>query len=442
MTVPSALRPLLRFGTGVAIQIEGPKGNESLQVAAVRVRPSGARLLANYVVEDFLNQPAGVWGTEYAAFLKKHGVPQVAATVLLPRSETILRVVNLPGVSDKDLANAIQFQLDGLHPYREEDVVTSWTRLPATESVLVGIARRDVVERYVTAFAEAGIKVAGFTVSPAVLYSALRLFQAQSANEVLAVEATPNGAVEIYAESSAKPLLSSLFAVDAERAAALASAEMRFEHAPQPVSFEQLVGVTPPLPFAAALTAACPRLSLPVNLLPEAMRQSSSLISWVPSVALGLVTLVIAGVLLAYPRIDENRERAALSAELDKVQPLVARVNNIDKQIADTEKRTVQLDTFRKRARADMDVLSELTKLLPPPAWLNLLELNERLVNIGGEAEQAAPLLRTLDGSPLFVSSEFAMPPVRTAGGEGRIPGEAFRIRTNREGPALAGAQK
>ncbi len=47
MGVPSVLRPLLRFGTGVAIQVTGPKGAEALDIAAVRVRPSGSKLLPN-----------------------------------------------------------------------------------------------------------------------------------------------------------------------------------------------------------------------------------------------------------------------------------------------------------------------------------------------------------------------------------------------------------
>jgi Tfp pilus assembly protein PilN len=437
MAVPAFLRPLLRFGTGVAIEIDGPKGSESLQIAVVRVRPSGASLLAHYTVEDFLNQPAGVWGAEYAAFLKKLGIPHVAATVLLPRSEVILRLLALPGVGDKDLANAIQFQMDGLHPYREEDVVTSWSRLPETDSVLVGIARREPVERYLTAFAEAGIKVRSFSTSAAVLHSALRLFGNPAYAEVLATRETADGGVEIYAESPVKPLLSSLFALPPDRAVALASAELRFAQPPQPMSFEALVGTAPALPFAAGLTAACPRLALPLNLLPESMRQSTSLMAWVPSAALAAVVLLLAGALFAYPRIDENRERRALGEELTKIQPMVTRANDFDRQIADAQKRTAQLDTFRKRAKADMDVLAELTKLLPPPAWLNLLELTERQVVISGEADQAAPLLRVLDESPLFVSSEFNLPPIRIAGGDGRRAGEAFRIRVNRDGPAL-----
>jgi len=68
--IPAALKPWMAFGNGVGIHISGPKGTESLHISAVRVRPSGARVLGGFTVEDFPHQPAGVWGTDYAAFLR------------------------------------------------------------------------------------------------------------------------------------------------------------------------------------------------------------------------------------------------------------------------------------------------------------------------------------------------------------------------------------
>jgi hypothetical protein len=82
---------------------------------------------------------------------------------------------------------------------------------------------------------------------------------------------------------------------------------------------------------------------------------------------------------------------------------------------------------MRTRTKSDMDVLGEMTRILAPPAWLNLLEITRTQVTIGGETLQAAPLLQTIDASPLFQGTEFVIPPSRAANGE------AFRIRTTRE---------
>ena len=424
--IPASLKKFAAIGSGAGLEIAGPRGGESLRVSAVRVRPSGARILGGFAIEDFEHQPAAAWGADYAAFLGKLGLRHVAANVVLPRHEVIVRLLSMPGVSGADLDGAIQFQLDGLHPYNEDDVVSSWTRLENPDAVLVAIVRGEVVQRYATLFAEAGIKIAGFTCSAAVTYSALRLFGRTPPAELLAYEAGESG-VEIYGESPSKPVYSATFNLDLERAAALAAAELRLESAPPIRTLHELLGADPALPYAAALASACPRLCLPLNLLPVEQRQTSSPMVWVPSTALAALVLMAAGATTALPGFETRRYMGEMNAEIAKVQPAVARATALDREIASTRQRTVLLDSFRGRSKADMDALAEMTRLLAPPSWVTSLDLNGQQVVVSGETDQAAPLLKTIDASPQFESSEFISPPVRTAAGEN------FRIRTNRE---------
>src|SRR4051812_29469974 len=101
--IPAEIRKWLAFGSGIGIQIAGPHGSESLHIAAARVRPNGARLLDRFTISDFPHRPAGAWGTDYNAFVRKLDLRYVAATVLLPRQDVIVRQLTLPGVSDRDL---------------------------------------------------------------------------------------------------------------------------------------------------------------------------------------------------------------------------------------------------------------------------------------------------------------------------------------------------
>ena len=435
--IPAGLRKWSAIGSGVGLEIAGPRGNESLRITAVRVRPTGARVLGGFTVEDFQHQPAAAWGADYAAFLGKLGIRHVAANVVLPRHDVILRQLSLPGVSGKDMAGAIQFQLDGLHPYSEEDVVSSWARLEHSSTVMVAIVRKDIVERYATLFAEAGVKIAGFTCSAAMTYSALRLFGGTPPAEVLAYEAAEND-VEIYGESPAKPVFSAVFnsrpeSGDLERAVGQVSAELRLESAPPVRTLSEMVGADPALPYAAALASACPRSFLPLNLLPLEQRQTSSPMVWVPSMALAVLVLLAAGATTALPSFENRRYLREIDAEMAKVQPAVARAAAIDRDVDLTRKRTVLLDAFRARNKADIDVLAEMTRLLPPPSWLTSLELNGQQVAVTGETDQAAVLLKAIDASPQFESSEFVSPPVRST------TGELFRIRTTREASRKGG---
>ena len=78
----------------------------------------------------FRNSPPASGEPITPAFLRKLGMRHVAATVVLPRQDVIVRPLVLPGVSDKDLDSAVRFQMDGLHPYNDDDVYSSWVRLP------------------------------------------------------------------------------------------------------------------------------------------------------------------------------------------------------------------------------------------------------------------------------------------------------------------------
>jgi hypothetical protein len=431
--IPAGIRKFLAFGSGVGIEITGARGAETLRISAVRVRPNGARVLGGFSIEDAAHQPAAEWGQIYSAFIKKLGLKYAVAAVLLPREDVILRQVNVPGVSDKDLPAAIGFQMDGLHPYAEEDVVSSWARLPGTSTVLVAIARRAALERYSEWFAEAGIKVASFTCAPAVIYSARRLFASAPPPPVLAMQHADdgNGRVEMYGESPSHPLFSAAFQASPERAIALACAELRLDPAVYTLSetrsFHALLGAEPPMPFAAALASACPRLFLPLNLLPAERRASSSRALWIPTAVAGGLALIAAAALAAYPVIEDKRYLRSLNVEIEKVTPRALTAAKLDKDIETARQRTFLLDQVKRRTKADIDILGETTRILPPPIWLNMLEITRTQVNFAGETDQAAPLLKQIDASPFFEASEFSMQPMRTA------TGEMFRIRSNRE---------
>lgn len=424
--IPAEIKKWLAFGTGIGIEIAGPHGAETLYIAAVRVRPNGARLIGRLIISNFPDQPAGVWGTEYNAFLRKHGLQQTIATVLLPRQDVIVRQLSMVGVSDRDLSAAVQYQIEGLHPYSEDDVAASWARLGRSSAVLVAIARRAAIDRYADWFGEAGIKIGAFSCSAAAIYSALRTFGETPASEILA-SVEIDGHREFYGESPARPIFSASFPAREPRAAALACAELRIDPATEPCALDQLVSAEPALPYAAALASACPRLALPLNLLPVERRDYSPRRLWILPALLSAIVVALAIALWMLPGFERQRYLNSLNREIALVQPRAERAARLEREAATLRDRTLLLDGFRQRAKSDMDVLAEMTKIMAPPTWLNSLEVTRTQVIAGGETDQAAPLLKIIDASPLFESSEFSMPPVRTQGGE------MFRIRTNRE---------
>jgi hypothetical protein len=64
--IPESLKKILAFGSGVGIEITGPRGAETLRISAVKVRPTGARVLGGFSIENAAQQPAAEWGQAYS----------------------------------------------------------------------------------------------------------------------------------------------------------------------------------------------------------------------------------------------------------------------------------------------------------------------------------------------------------------------------------------
>ena len=345
------------------------------------------------------------------------------------------------GVTDDDLAAAINLQIDSLHPFAEDDIASCYARIGKTASVLVGITRLEVMERYANLFTEAGIKITSFTFSAAAIYSALRILSMPPAGFVTLHPA--DGQLEVYGESESRPIFSTTFD-HSDRAVTQAVSELRLDPHTEPIALEQLLpkpAVFPPnhdpesaafgqhsLPYAIAVASACPWLSISANLLPVEQRKTSSRIRLIPTFALAAMLLVFVSALAAYSSYENARYLNRLQSEMKRLEPQAQRVAAAENLIATTRNRTQLLDDFRRRSKADLDALNELTRLLAPPTFLTGLEIRRNGAQITGETEQAAPLIQIIDNSPLFVGSEFSMAPTRVLGGE------VFSIKTSREG--------
>ena len=423
---PSGLR-YLAFGTAVGIEI----GRRDLHAAIIRARPSGATVVSTLHIAEFRTRPPKEWGTEYHHWLREHGEKHLPATVVLPRWEAIVRQAAMPGVTPKDMSSAVGYQIDSLHPYGDAEVAHGYS-LTGPGAVVVGMIRDSSLETYVHLFQDAGIPVAGFTFSASCIYGALRLFGSAPKN-FAAWREDEDGAVEVYGESAARTLFSAEFDMPPTRALPLARAELRLpaDNArtlasvlPQP---KNVIAVSP-LAYAAALATIGSWRTPYANLLPVEKRVVQSRGRWVPTIILALALIATGSALFAYQQIRQQRYIDELNIQIGKVQPLAMRADALDKRAEEHRRRIKLLDLYRRRTQGDIDVLAELSKLLPPPVWTQSIDINEDTVTISGEADQAAPLLKIIDSSPLFQNSEFQMGIQRTQQKEGDL----FRIRIQR----------
>jgi hypothetical protein len=429
-----ALRGLLRFGTGAGIVA----GERDLEVCLARVRPGGARQLGVLRIENYRERPASEWGREYAEFLARHEGSHLAAWLVLPRHEVVVRHVRLPGVTDKDAPAAIAFQLDSLHPFASEEATHDFRRVGRSGSFCVAVAERRTIGFFTALFAEAGVKLAGMTFSGSAVFVSARLYGPPPAGFVAVrrVEDTGEPAVEVYGESPAYPLFSAVFDTEAERAAALAAAEMRLEPGAPVLAWEEVLPKpadggegerAPAAAWAAALAAACPHLGTPVNLLPEAMRAASSRAQYVPAAVLAGSLVLLGAAMIADSAWMDRQYRKTLEAEMARLAPQAQRVEKLDRELAMAVERIQLLESCRRRTRGHLDTVLELNEMIEPPGWLMSLQVAPDQATLWGESPRADELLKKLDSSPRFHSAEFTAPLSRGPAGD------VFRIRVKRE---------
>lgn len=435
-----ALRALLRFGTGAGIVA----GERDLEICLARVRPGGARLLASMRIENYRERPASEWGAEYARFLARHQASHLAAWLVAPRQQVIVRQIRLPGVADKEAPAAVAFQLDSLHPFPSEEVLHDFRRIGRTASFSVAVAEQRVIGFYTALFAEAGIKLAGITFSGSAVFVSSRLYVPPPPGGFLAVLEAPSAAgpaVEIYGESPACPFFSAIFDEPRERAAALAAAELRLGPDAPALAWEDLLPkpvpdgsssqpAPSPVAWAAALAAACPHLGAPLNLLPPAMRAASSRAQYAPTAALASVLVLLGAAMAADGFWMDRQYRRTLEAEMARLMPQAQRVEKLDREMAAAVRRIELLESFRRRTRGHLDTVLELNNMIEPPGWLLSLQVTPEQASLWGESPRADELLKKLEASPRFQGAEFTAPLGRGAGGD------VFRIRVRREDAA------
>jgi Tfp pilus assembly protein PilN len=417
----------LAFGTSAGIAI----GESALEVALVRARPNGVTVAAQATISNFGARQPIEWGREFRDFLMKNGEKHLSATVLLPRRDVIVRVAAVPGVQNKDLRAALEFQIDSMHPYGDEAVAFGYAKADAGNA-LVGIIRQSTLDAYIELFEQAGIAVAGFTFSASVMYAALRVFGA-APKDFAIVHSLPDGLLEVYGESFAKPVFSAEFDLLPARAIALAYSELRLT-GQEPTTFDRAlpiprnVIVVDTLAYATALAPLAKWNAPYANLLPAESRTVHSRARFIPSIVLGLALLVVGIAWLVYYEIRDQRYLEQLQTEIAKVQPNAARADALDRRTAEHRARVALLDQYRQRTQGDIEVLAELSRIIPNTVWTTNIDIAPDSVTLVGEADQAAPLLKILDSSPYFRNSEFSMGVMK--GGQN---GEGFRIKTYRK---------
>ena len=172
-----------------------------------------------------------------------------------------------------------------------------------------------------------------------------------------------------------------------------------------------------------AVAVALAPAGRPLNLLPtklQPFRLTGAQVATGAAVA-ATVCLVVAA--LVAPGYRDGRRLAALSGDIARIDGEVRAVERMLKELEARRKLVNTVESLEVSALHPLPVLRELTELLPNDAWLTLVSLDAKGVELTGQANAASALIPLLENSPRFERVEFASPVTR---GRDR---EQFRIQ-------------
>jgi general secretion pathway protein L len=114
--------------------------------------------------------------------------------------------------------------------------------------------------------------------------------------------------------------------------------------------------------------------------------------------------------------------------ENQRLEPTVTALHREDTQLQKARKEASFFVDFDRRKGETLRVLDELSKIVPPNAYLSNLRFRRGNLEIQGSAENASALIPLLERSPLFENVGFNAPSNR-----GRDNRETFSLRADVE---------
>lgn len=147
-----------------------------------------------------------------------------------------------------------------------------------------------------------------------------------------------------------------------------------------------------------------------INLLPEKFRVARG--RWVRILHGGLVGIVLVGLgaMALLPILSQQ-------TELERLEEQVRRANREAKEVEtlrqDAETLDHQIHFLQDKKRTEpivVDMLEELSRVIPDSTWLNGLQYKDRRIVVQGQSPSASSLIELIEASKYFRNTSFVSP--------------------------------
>jgi general secretion pathway protein L len=147
-----------------------------------------------------------------------------------------------------------------------------------------------------------------------------------------------------------------------------------------------------------------------MDLLPERFRPHRSRVPQIVTGIAATILLLILGAAFAVP-ITMNRSMAEeLRLEVKKASKVAEEVETLKKEVERQRNEHSFLSRKKRNEPTMLDMLNELTKVMPDDTWLNGLQYRDRKVTVQGQSPAASSLIERIEASDVFKNTSFVSP--------------------------------
>ncbi len=406
----------------------------------------------------------------------------------IPKAWSIIKTADFPVTIKENLMDAVSYELDRLTPFSPEDAFYDFKILRETEgklTILVTAAKADLVKPYIEALREKGITVNRITVNLSGMGTLCRYIDKET--DFIFIEINSKGYEgALFLDGSitsafagSYPPIPPLARGDTEGLRGgegggekskidilmseiniFIAAVKKLNKLPKIMvllkdkspSLKELLKLQMNLPVRILneidikLKPSGPQAELPYNAIGGVLeslwtkangldllkrgRRERPRTPVIFTVILMLSIIVMWILYMIAPLKIEGKRLNDIDRQIMLRKEDVRKVETLKKEIDALNDEISTINNFKENRPKALNILKELTAILPKTTWLTRIRITESTVDIEGYAGSASLLLPKLEASNYFKKAEFSSPTFRDA----RMNADRFSIKMEIEG--------
>jgi Tfp pilus assembly protein PilN len=437
---------MIYLKTSVGIELRG----EDMLISSLQGNFSGGTFTHFKRVVNYRLRDKAELQQEILYFFKSTGLSRDNIILGIPRSNMVLRYLDLPAEVLDNIKQVIQYQVQSFEPTEEDRYYYDYALLngpgaPKRLSILLAMVRKAYLDNHLQLLREIGIRpvaVIGSSMGLANIFLGNRKEEknktyvlADLSSTALEIVALNHGAIvysrEVPKENNGNWMDLILREIDEAASKIRLSPEDELEQIvlageSSESVYEEIHNAIPDCILlrssipdampgenkihlqeaASTLGLACTgtmrQPSVRLNLLPADLRSRQTRWAYVPAVLLGLAIIALLTALGIHRLVQDRNLSRQLDREIQSLKAPVERVQSLRNGTETLEKRIQSVEGLLRNRDMNLDILKELTTTLPPDTYLNSYSNRDGTIQIGGLSGSAYDLMPKLEKSPLL----------------------------------------